>query len=134
MTAIAKLLNGQGAISPRAQQGRPTSWAPSSVREVLYRELYRGVVIWNKTRKRDRWGQTKRQNRPATDWLRVAAPDWRIVPDALWSAAHARLDKAREVYLRGTHGSCGDGRPAVLNRSTCCQGSAGAPRAAGPST
>jgi DNA invertase Pin-like site-specific DNA recombinase len=34
---IAKMLNAQGAISPRAQRGRSQSWAPTSVREVLYR-------------------------------------------------------------------------------------------------
>ena len=32
---------------------RPRSWAPSTVREILYRDLYRGVVVWNRIRKRD---------------------------------------------------------------------------------
>ena len=40
--AIAKRLNEAGTPSPRAQQGRSQSWAPSSVREVLFRPLYRG--------------------------------------------------------------------------------------------
>ena len=40
--AIAKRLNAEAAPAPRAQQGRPNAWAPSSVRAVLYRELYRG--------------------------------------------------------------------------------------------
>ena len=38
---IAIALNDEGAVSPRAQQGRPRGWAPSSVRELLYRPLYR---------------------------------------------------------------------------------------------
>lgn len=29
--------------------------SPSSVREILHRELYRGVIEWNRTQKRDRW-------------------------------------------------------------------------------
>jgi tetratricopeptide (TPR) repeat protein/tRNA A-37 threonylcarbamoyl transferase component Bud32 len=33
--AIAKHLNAKAAPAPRAQQGRPHAWAPSSVREVL---------------------------------------------------------------------------------------------------
>jgi hypothetical protein len=33
LRAIAKQLNDQGAPSPRAQQGRSQSWAPTSVRE-----------------------------------------------------------------------------------------------------
>ena len=63
ITPIAKQLNAERAPCPRAQQGRPSGWAPSSVREVLHRALYRGEIVWNKTRKRDAWGQTKH---PAT--------------------------------------------------------------------
>ena len=33
--AIAKILNAEGAPSPRAQCGRSQTWAPSSVRAVL---------------------------------------------------------------------------------------------------
>lgn len=40
--AIAKLLNAEGAPSPRAQCGRSQTWAPTSVRSVLYRPVYRG--------------------------------------------------------------------------------------------
>ena len=63
-TGIAKRLNADGAPAPRAQQGRPRGWAPSSIREVLHRPLYRGQVVWNRTRKRDRWGQVKQTRRP----------------------------------------------------------------------
>ena len=37
-------------------QGRPIGWAASTVREILFRELYRGIIVWNKTRKRDVFG------------------------------------------------------------------------------
>jgi site-specific DNA recombinase len=50
--AIAKLLNAEAAPSPRAQCGRSQTWAPSSVRAVLFRDVYRGVITWNRTRKR----------------------------------------------------------------------------------
>ena len=36
LTRITKTLNADGAVSPRAQRGRPNAWAASSVREVLY--------------------------------------------------------------------------------------------------
>ena len=39
---IAKTLNAEGALCPRAQQGRANAWSPSSVYEVLFRPLYRG--------------------------------------------------------------------------------------------
>ena len=116
LKAIAKGLNGEGAISPRAQQGRSRSWAPSSVREVLYRPLYRGEVVWNQTRKRDRWGQSRRGVRQESEWVRVPAPDLRIVDDTAWAAAHTRLDAARAVYFKGTNGRR-FGRPAIGNPS-----------------
>src|SRR4051812_19857530 len=50
---IAKRLNDAGRDCPRAQQGRPNGWAPSSVWEVLRRPLYAGQIVWNQTRKRD---------------------------------------------------------------------------------
>jgi len=51
-TRIAKLLNAERAPAPQSQQGRPAGWGPSSVNDVLHRELYRGVVFWNRSRKR----------------------------------------------------------------------------------
>src|SRR5262249_37764797 len=74
-TKIAKLLNDEGASSPRAQRGRPKGWAASSVREVLNRALYRGEIVWNQSRKRDRWGVKRQQARPDAEWIRLPAPD-----------------------------------------------------------
>lgn len=109
---IAKTLNDEGAPAPRAQQGRPKSWAPSSVREALHRELYRGRMVWNTTRKRDNWGQVKPTRRPETDWIVVDAPELRIVSETQWKAAHDRLGRTRDAYLRATDGRLW-GRPEV---------------------
>lgn len=109
--AIAKRLNSEGAPAPRAQQGRPNARAPSSVREALYRDLYRGVIVWNRTKKRDDWGRTHAKARPESEWLRLPAPELRIVTDAEWQAAHARLEATRCTYLRSTNGQLW-GRPA----------------------
>jgi DNA invertase Pin-like site-specific DNA recombinase len=68
---IAIRLNDEGAPAPTPRRsGRPRSWAPSSVREVLYRDLYRGVVIWNRVRKRDVWGLKRYLARPEDQWMR----------------------------------------------------------------
>ena len=69
------------------------------MREVLHRELYRGRRIWNKTKKRDRWGQARPQDRPASEWLTSEAEDLRVVPEALWNAAHDRLQQRRAIYV-----------------------------------
>ena len=130
--AIAKKLNAEGAPAPRAQQGRPRAWAPTSVREVLNRDLYRGVIVWNRTRKRDAWGKVKQSDRPESDWLQVPAPKLQLVSDELWTTTRARLNEARESYLRSTGGRLW-GRPVNgvaskylltgLARCGCCGGS-----------
>jgi site-specific DNA recombinase len=97
LTGIAKRLNDEGAACPRAQRGRPGGWAPSSVREVLHRDVYRGLVTWNKTKKRDATGEARQTTRPRTEWIHTEAPHLRIIPDALWDAVHRQL---RQRYDR----------------------------------
>jgi site-specific DNA recombinase len=98
LTTIAKTLNGERAASPRAQQGRPNGWAPSSVREVLHRSLYRGEIVWNQSRKRDRWGIKRQQTRPSEEWIRVKAQELAIVTAAQWSAAQHQMSAHRKRY------------------------------------
>jgi site-specific DNA recombinase len=105
LKAIAIRLNDDGAVAPRAQRGRPSAWCPSSVREVLQRDLYRGVVVWNKTRKRDTWGQKREHRRPKSEWLQVTAEHLRIVSDAVWADAQAACAARRSL--------AGTDRPAV---------------------
>src|SRR5690606_23637097 len=81
LTRLTKTLNAEGHPAPRAQQGRPRAWAPSSVRAVLLRPLYAGRIVWNQTRKRDAWGRSKRRERPPTEFVTVECPELRIVDD-----------------------------------------------------
>lgn len=97
LTRIAKTLNAEGIAPP----GRHTrGWAPTAVREILRRELYHGVVVWNRTRKVHRGGTKRQSKRPPSEWLRLEAPDLRIVSEALWQAVEARLRQSGESYLR----------------------------------
>ncbi|MCX6539238.1 MAG: recombinase family protein [Acidobacteria bacterium] len=107
---IAKTLNDEGAPCPRAQQGRPTSWSPSSVFEALARPLYRGEIVWNATKKRDQWGRRHQAPRPEAEWMRLPAEHLRIIDAALWRAAQGRLTESRDAYLSNTGGSAW-GRP-----------------------
>ena len=84
--AIAKTLNAAGAPTPRAQQGRPHAWAPSSVREILHRRLYRGGIVWNQSRKRDKWGRKHQTPRSVEEHVVVLAPHLRVVSEELWTA------------------------------------------------
>ena len=64
----------------------------------------RGAVIWNRTRRRNAWGKVDQAVRPEADWIRVAAPKLRLVSDGAWEAAHSRLHRSRDAYLRATGG------------------------------
>jgi hypothetical protein len=57
--------------------------------------LYRGVLVWNRTKKRDVTGDVNPTPRSASEWMRFDRPDLRIVSDEPWEAAHARLRRAR---------------------------------------
>ena len=104
LKTITKQLNADGADAPRPQQGRVRAWAPSSVREILHREMYRGRRVWNKSRKRNSWGQKHQTDRPQGEWLTVECEPLRIIPDAQWEAVHHRLSARREAYARWQRG------------------------------
>jgi len=111
LRTIAHRLNDEGALAPLPRRtGRPRGWAPSSVRAALYRELYRGVIVWNRTKKRDEWGCKKQTPRDPSEWVREPDATLRIVSDEAWQAVHDRLASARQAYLRGTQGQVW-GRP-----------------------
>jgi DNA invertase Pin-like site-specific DNA recombinase len=129
LRTITKQLNAEGLPSPRPRQGRPRSWTPSTVRTVLYRDLYRGSNVWNKRRKSDAWGQRACRPRPESEWIRADVPHLRIVTDAEWHAAHKRMDGARRLYLAATGGSLWGRPPSELQsqyllsglmRCACC--------------
>jgi DNA invertase Pin-like site-specific DNA recombinase len=104
MKQIAHTLNAEHAACPRPQQRRPAGWAPSSIPCILHRPLYRGEIVWDRSKKRDTWGQHKQTRRPEAEWLRVSAPALRIVTETEWTAAHHRLGEARACYLRHNDG------------------------------
>jgi hypothetical protein len=54
---------------------------------VLHQESYRGLVVWNKTKKRDAWGQTEADQSAGLGLDACPAEELRIVSDALWKAA-----------------------------------------------
>jgi site-specific DNA recombinase len=92
---IAMALNVDGARAPRPRPGRHRSWAPSSVRAILFNPLYKGEVVWGRRKKRDSWGRRKQTGRPASDWVVTKIEHLRIVSDDLWGAAHDSL-RARQ--------------------------------------
>ena len=113
---IAKTLNDEAVLCPRAQQGRRSAWSPSSVRPILFRTSYTGVVTWGKTRARGDDGERRQVRVPKDQWLTVDVPALRIVDDDLWRAAHRRIAASAAAYIRATNGRL-YGRPALSHES-----------------
>jgi site-specific DNA recombinase len=95
LTKIAKALNADRIAPPRSDAH---GWAGTAVREILHRELYRGVVVWNKTQKIMRGGTRRQRRRPPSEWLRRPAEELRIISDAAWEAAHKRVAGTRNTF------------------------------------
>ena len=99
LARIAKLLNDEGVPAPQPPRTRALrAWCPSSIQEMLRNERYRGVQVWNRTQKQrnPETGRKTSRQRPEAEWKRVAVPEWRIVPEELWNAAHARIRLVNE--------------------------------------
>jgi len=99
LVRIAKTLNAEGVPAPRTN-----GWAHTAIREMLYRELYAGVIIWNRTQKTVRAGAKKQRDRDEREWVRLDAPELRIVPDELWQAVRGRLEQSAARLPRGIGG------------------------------
>lgn len=101
LAAIAKKLNAEAILAPQPPRTRQVrAWAYSSVYEMLRNERYRGVLVWNRTRK-ERNPETGRKTsrpRPEAEWLRVDVPEWRIVSEELWQAVQKRTEEMRKHF------------------------------------
>ncbi len=104
LRAIAKSLNEESLPCPRPQRQRPAGWTATSLLSILERDEYRGEVVYNKTRKRNDWGQQKQHPRPESEWLRVPAPERRIVTDEQWRRALEQRAEKRKAFGRGADG------------------------------
>jgi site-specific DNA recombinase len=103
LKAIAKKLNSRSVPSPRAGNRGTGSWAPSSVRPILHRQLYVGQITWGRSRKTYKGGTKIRVERDPCDWVVADAPHLRIIPDELWTAAQARTATREHPSGKGKH-------------------------------
>jgi site-specific DNA recombinase len=70
----------------------------------VMRDLYRGRLVYGRTRWERRKGTKRKVDTPPSEWITVEVPALRIVPEDLWQAAHDRLAATRAVYARLTDG------------------------------
>ena len=107
LAMIAKRLNDERVLAPQPPRTRPLrAWCPSSIREMLRNERYRGVQVWNRTEKQrnPETGRKISRERPPSELVRVEVPEWRIISEQLWSAAHAQIRTINEKMGRSRCG------------------------------
>ena len=93
LLGIAKRLNADRILSP---SGR--GWAMSGVREMLRRDLYRGVIVYGKKQRKDRGERKVKVNVPEAQWIRLPAEHLRIVSEDLWRRVHDRIERTKDTY------------------------------------
>jgi len=116
--AIAKRLNNEGVPPPTPfvrkdpMKVQPVSaWSPQTVRAILRRELYRGVVQWNRSRKRDDDRKVHQHRRDESEWIELPVNEsLRIVSDDLWTRVQSRRADTAGKQLRFADGRM-SGRP-----------------------
>jgi site-specific DNA recombinase len=80
---------------------------------MVFNPLYRGEIVWGRTRWVDHGGTKRKLDTDPSAWTTTPVPDCRIVDDALWQATHDRLARGRAIYLSRTGGRVG-GRPTPM--------------------
>jgi site-specific DNA recombinase len=103
---IAKTLNAEGISAPMPARNRQVrAWCISSLHEMLRNERYRGVFVWNRTKKErnPEAGRKTSRPRPESEWKRIEVPDWRIVSEELWERVQARIRFVGERFTSHQH-------------------------------
>lgn len=107
---IAHALNREAVAPPRprALAGRPASWSPTAIREMLRNPIYRGERIFNRSEwvKDHESGRRRRFERPESEWTREDRPDLAIIDAATWDATLAEIERRAHStpYLRAPGG------------------------------
>ena len=113
--AIAKTLNGDPrykeqnltyfdgrSVSPPVTRRSTGYWPSSSIRAMLYRTRYNGVIEYGR-RKNITVGGSAKKRIKGEHVISVKRPDLRIIEPELWSRVQNRLNKAHARYTSRTN-------------------------------
>lgn len=111
---IAADLNARGVPGPGRKRGRASTWSVSALygtprdgSGLVNNPIYRGRYVWNRREWiRDPDDPTRRvpRMRPPAEWQIAERPELRIVSDAAWDAAAARIGAGRDDRGRARSG------------------------------
>ena len=98
LKGIAKELNLQWVAPPRSKSPSATAtWCHTAVREMLRRQLYIGMKVWNRRVFQKVPGTNTRRSRlrPESEWTKFSLPELAIVSRELWDAVQSRLNSIK---------------------------------------
>jgi DNA invertase Pin-like site-specific DNA recombinase len=102
LRAIAYRLNADCVRPPRPRRNRNLgqSWAMSAVQALLENPLYKGDLVYGRTRwsKAHSTGGRRYRPTPESEWLRRQAPELAIVTPELWERVREVKRSKRAVY------------------------------------
>jgi len=119
---IAQDLQKRGVPAPKAGRRGIGVWAYSSIREMLRRDRYRGVIIWGKHEKTYRGGTKVRVPRSKDEWVTLEVPELRIVDDDVWNIVQGKVAQYKEVFGAKTRGPSPKYLLTGLGRCSTCGG------------
>ena len=94
---IAAQLNAEAIPSPRGRHWKQNTLNGNRSRGtgILNNELYRGMIVWNRTQWRRHYetGTRRPRVRPESEHERVAAEHLQIIDEELWTRVKARQDR-----------------------------------------
>jgi len=121
ISGIVRRLNAERApLSPKAQSGR---WTYHTVRRILNNERYTGR--WSYGDRENRWLNRQgyaRQFKREKPIHSIENEAWRIIDDATWSKAQARLADNRREGGRKPKSTSPNQNPPLLNGLLFCKG------------
>jgi DNA invertase Pin-like site-specific DNA recombinase len=108
MWQITCAFNQQGIRGSRKPRigNVPNGWNPTLIKNILRRQKYRGISVWNQTHqdKDPETGQVVTRRKKASEHVVVDTPHLRIVTDEQWNRAEARLKELSEKNSAQTLG------------------------------
>ncbi|WP_100259594.1 recombinase family protein [Qipengyuania seohaensis] len=96
---IVRRLNAEQIPSPRGGEWNPSTVQgdPKKHTGILNNPLYRGQIIWKRREWRKNPNSDDRERRyrmrEESEWVRVDAPDLRIINEPLWKAVRAEIEE-----------------------------------------
>jgi len=112
---IASELESLGIPSPRGKD----TWTEAQVSIICRNPVYRGEVVWGRTRGIVKGGSVTREASPE-NIIRTPVPHLRIVDEKLWATVQEHMDRAGEYYKRGLGGASPRVLPGLLSPIAAC--------------